>query len=591
LKGAEVGGFRLKLAAYFVLLSLLPLAAAWWAFGSVATRGVRNTSDARLEAGLRAGIAAYADELDEAQQEAESLARRNDFQAALSAADRKRLERLLAGTDFYVVGPGKLRAGREAALAATRRVSIVSDAGDAMLVAYVPFDRRFLIRLRVRSGLEERDELLLLRDGRVLVGPSGFRGPARLTPGDAEQVHVAGREYRGMAVVVDVADRVALAALTPQSAIAASQRSLQWRLLLGLLAALLVIAAIAYLAGRSIVESLDRLVHAADAISVGRLDERVPVRGRDEFAQLGRSFNRMADQLQQRLRDLEDERRRLRGATGRFAEALGATHDIKRLLRVIVEDAVDATHANGGYLLAESGEMVHVGDPHAGPAAIKFPLETGSSQFGTLVLLGSSFSEEAVGAARALANEAAVALDNAHLHQVVEQQALVDGLTGLANRRQLEQQLSSALARAERQHGPVALIMADLDDFKQINDEHGHAAGDDVLRQFAQVLQEAVREMDVPGRWGGEEFAVVLPDADAEGAAVVAERVRSALERRTLLTPEGEAIAVTASLGVAAYPESSSGEMLLEAADDALYRAKHAGKNLVATAVDVLDHD
>jgi diguanylate cyclase (GGDEF)-like protein len=103
------------------------------------------------------------------------------------------------------------------------------------------------------------------------------------------------------------------------------------------------------------------------------------------------------------------------------------------------------------------------------------------------------------------------------------------------------------------------------------------------------VLQEAVREMDIPARWGGEEFAVVLPDADVDGAAVVAERVRAAVARRTILTPEGEDVGITASLGVAAYPDAPSADALLEAADEALYRAKRAGKNRVATTDGVLD--
>jgi diguanylate cyclase (GGDEF)-like protein len=174
-----------------------------------------------------------------------------------------------------------------------------------------------------------------------------------------------------------------------------------------------------------------------------------------------------------------------------------------------------------------------------------------------------------------------VALENARLHRMVERQALVDGLTGLANRRHLDQELTSNLARAERADGSVALILADLDDFKSVNDHHGHACGDAVLREFAGLMNDVVREGDTAGRWGGEEFALVLPDADLDGAALVAERLRVALAEKTILSPEGAPLHVTVSVGVAAYPEAGDRSSLVEAADGALYRAKREGKNRV----------
>ena len=101
------------------------------------------------------------------------------------------------------------------------------------------------------------------------------------------------------------------------------------------------------------------------------------------------------------------------------------------------------------------------------------------------------------------------------LHRIVERQALLDGLTGLANRRQSEEALSAELHRAERLGGPLALVLADLDSFKGVNDRYGHPAGDTVLREFAQVLRATVREIDTAGRWGGEEFFVLLPGTTA----------------------------------------------------------------------------
>jgi diguanylate cyclase (GGDEF)-like protein len=166
---------------------------------------------------------------------------------------------------------------------------------------------------------------------------------------------------------------------------------------------------------------------------------------------------------------------------------------------------------------------------------------------------------------------------------MVERQALVDGLTGLANRRAATDALHAEAARAERLETPLSLVLADLDEFKEVNDAYGHAVGDAVLRAFADVLRETVRESDVAGRWGGEEFLLLLPGADLEGAVQLAERVRVALAARDI--PGAPGLRVTASFGVAEYAGESNSEQLVVAADGALYRAKRSGKDRVERAV------
>ena len=198
-----------------------------------------------------------------------------------------------------------------------------------------------------------------------------------------------------------------------------------------------------------------------------------------------------------------------------------------------------------------------------------------------MVLVGPGFDPEDAITAVSLAAHAVVALDNARLHEIVERQALIDSLTGLSNRRQGEFALESELARAERFGGSVALVLCDLDDFKEVNDQHGHLAGDEVLRELAAVLADTVRTVDIAARWGGEEFALILSGADAAGGLLLAERARAALEGRTILTAEGQQVHVTASFGVAAYPEHAPGAELVAAADAALYAAKRLGKNRV----------
>jgi diguanylate cyclase (GGDEF)-like protein len=307
----------------------------------------------------------------------------------------------------------------------------------------------------------------------------------------------------------------------------------------------------------------------------------VPVRGRDEFALLGSAFNDMANQLQTRLDELEAERGRLRDAITRFGEALAATHDVGQLLRVIVESAVEATGATGAHLAAEGGEVFESGDPAAEGERLELPITAGRETFGTLVLVGPAFDTEQRMTATSLASHAAIALENARLHRIVERQAMVDGLTGIANRRHCEEALTTEIAQADRLGTPLTLVLADLDDFKAINDAHGHAAGDEVLREFAAVLRATVRDSDLAGRWGGEEFLLLLPGADAAGGAQLAERVRSSLAERSFRGHEGAVISVTCSFGVARHAAGSDERDLFAAADRALYRAKRAGKNRV----------
>ena len=308
----------------------------------------------------------------------------------------------------------------------------------------------------------------------------------------------------------------------------------------------------------------------------------MPIKGRDEFAALGRAFNKMAAQLEARMDELEEERRRLREANARFGDALAATLDAEQLRRVIVESAVEATHADGGVVIAEDGSFVETGDVGAGGARLDFELKAGLRSFGRLLLVGEEFDVEERMIAASLAGQAVVALENARLHQIVERQALVDGLTGLANRRQADASLATELARAERLGGPVGLILADVDDFKLVNDRHGHPTGDIVLRDLAQALHETVREIDTAARWGGEEFAVVLPGTDLDGrGAGRRARPRSAQRARTRLGRK--ACRSTSPRASASPPPSRRRTMseLVEAADEALYRAKRAGKNRV----------
>jgi diguanylate cyclase (GGDEF)-like protein len=577
--------FKLKLVGYFVLLSLLPAVAAFWGFSAVAKQSEVRRVDARLQSGLRAAVEAYSEDLDATAQQAAALANDVRFQAALERGDAAAAARLLRYPNLRVES-ADFSVGPRPRLAAERQVVVVGPEGPlGYVIASGPFDAELLRRVTRRSGLSDGEQFVVVDRGRVVAG-AGWSEARLDVPADRPTTVTVGDSRYRVLVAATIGERpgATLGVLASHDAIDAATAEIQGRLLLGLLGALLVIALVAYFEGRSIVGTVSSIGRAANAIARGKLDERVPVRGRDELARLGNAFNQMADQLQQRLEELESERHRLREAVARFGDALAATHDTDQLLRAIVETAVEATGAAGGMLIGAEGQVVEVGSPGRGADQIELPLAAGHETFGTLFLFGRSFDEEARLTAASLVGQSVVALDNARLHRIVERQALVDGLTGLANRRQCEEALRTEVSRARRFETPLSIVVGDLDDFKAVNDAHGHPVGDTVMREFARILERSVRDVDVAARWGGEEFMLVLPGTDGEGALRLAQRIRDYLEGRTLLTPEGVPVRITASFGVAAHEPGLEPEDLVAAADSALYEAKRAGKNRVSLA-------
>jgi len=166
----------------------------------------------------------------------------------------------------------------------------------------------------------------------------------------------------------------------------------------------------------------------------------------------------------------------------------------------------------------------------------------------------------------------------------VASQAATDGLTGLANRRSFDDELALEWRRAERIGDPLALVLVDLDNFKSINDDRGHQAGDAVLRRVGTILDSGARSADLAARYGGEEFALLAPETDLVGATKLADRLRADLEAATIELPDGTELSLTASFGVAVKGTLERPEQLVAAADEALYEAKRNGKNRVVAA-------
>jgi diguanylate cyclase (GGDEF)-like protein len=180
-----------------------------------------------------------------------------------------------------------------------------------------------------------------------------------------------------------------------------------------------------------------------------------------------------------------------------------------------------------------------------------------------------------------VADQITVAVQHVHLLTQLRQQALTDELTGCYNRRAFELQLERDLHLATRMRQPLSLIMMDIDDFKRINDRAGHNGGDIALRIIAENLRSELRAVDTAVRFGGDEFAIILPQANVEGALIVAERLRKRIEQ-TEVPAYGR---MTASFGIATFPvHASSRETLIVSADRALYYSKDAGRNRVSTA-------
>jgi diguanylate cyclase (GGDEF)-like protein len=181
---------------------------------------------------------------------------------------------------------------------------------------------------------------------------------------------------------------------------------------------------------------------------------------------------------------------------------------------------------------------------------------------------------------------ATIAVDRAWRHQrqvthLLEEQAHTDVLTGLSNRRRFFEMAEAELTRARRYGTALSLLMLDIDHFKTVNDMHGHRAGDRVLQQLARTCREVLRAVDIVGRVGGEEFAILLPETALPGAVEVAERLLVAVARASVARDEGVPLRITVSIGVATLQPKGNLDTVMSQSDTALYQAKHDGRNRV----------
>lgn len=217
------------------------------------------------------------------------------------------------------------------------------------------------------------------------------------------------------------------------------------------------------------------------------------------------------------------------------------------------------------------------------------PLISRSRAIGVIEMVNSTkangFSEADLDLIQVLVNPAAVAIENAYLFQKTQQLTIQDDLTKLYNARHLSHCLETELRRAQRNAWHLAVIFLDLDGFKGVNDTYGHLQGSQCLIDIGEIVKESARETDIVGRYGGDEFMLVLPQTDLEGAVVVGERIRDRVEAYNKVD-----IPMTASIGISVFPDHGhTKEQLIRQADKAMYRVKEQGKNGILSAGDVVD--
>jgi diguanylate cyclase (GGDEF)-like protein len=642
--------FRVRLRLFFVLLVIVPMIALAVVLFALTAESETGKADAGISAGVRTAFGVYEESASRAEPALREVASDRRLRAALASDSRieARLDELVGGPRGIVSielrsQEGRLiaRAGSPGGIAPRGAPIAVGGQTLGTLAVSLTDAGDYAQRVRRLTGLE----VAVYRDGRRLAATvDGLDDRDRLGGlGDARDVELGGDEYRGRvdSIREPAGPPVELAVLRGTDGL--SDTIAENRLLIGvlLLAFLLLAMLAATVVSRALTGQIGTFLAAARRLARGDFAHPVPVEGRDEFAQLGREFNSMSAQLEAQIAEVERRRKELEETIRRVGDALATGLDRDGVVALAVRQAVDACDAEAGRALPlergafrerRSGreddrlreaikaaerkafeprpevgaELLEPLDPEAPPR----PRRASAAQAGdahalavpmralvasaepeylgvlSIARVGQEFSREEEELLEYLAGQAIVSIENASLHETVERQAVTDELTGLANARAFRTILEREIERSRRFQSPLGLVMVDLDDFKQVNDRHGHQQGDEVLASVAAVLRDFSRDIDAPARYGGEELAVVLPQTDAEGAALLAERMREAVERLRVPRVVGRgSLRVTASFGVAAMPDSAGDqEELIAAADAALYRAKRGGKNRVERA-------
>ena len=427
------------------------------------------------------------------------------------------------------------------------------------------------------------------------------------------------------AQVADLSGRVGETLDRTLAANRADTQRTQWVAFVGPLFAALMSLLLTLQGQKQLAHSVRQLGTVIKDVSVGQLERRLTLPAGDELRPLAEDFNRMADRLSERegqnarLGEFSSTLQTCKTAeeayrvTERFAPVLfepfaGALYRVsesRNVLEVVARWGLQEGQAVGDQIYTPSdcwalrrgkaqlvsgarGVVCRHAPTPAPSQSLCTPLVTQDGPSGVLYLHSSSaatLGEAGERFVETVAEQLALALSNLRLRESLLQQSIRDPLTGLFNRRHLEETLDLELHRAARRGEPVSAVMFDVDHFKRYNDLHGHDAGDAVLRALGTLVQSHIRAGDVACRFGGEEFLLLQPGLSAEDALVRAESLRHAVSGLAL-TNHGVGLgSITVSLGIATYPKHALDRTtLIKRADEALYRAKQAGRNRVVGA-------
>jgi len=617
--------FRSRLRLFFVVIVVVPMIMMAVVLFQLIVRSERSQTDARLSEAQTVSQELHREAQGEADRVAERIGRDQALADALEMDDPNALQRRLdelarrSGAQYVELrlnSLGPFEAGELPALAPVERrlVDVSQQATGRLVVAMLASDQ-YAERI---SNLTSADVVVDQGAERL----SATRRPAPAEIPDAGAVKVDGTDYRAAAFEVSaVGERVTVGLLMPDRDTAGPTDAPSLFAAAAFIGFLVLAFVFAVAVSRRLQSEIQRLLVAAQRLGRGDFSVVVPAEGNDEFGALGKEFNSMARQLEARLEELQRERARLQEAIRRVGESFAAGLDRVGLLEIVVQTAVDGIGAATGRATMRGPddrlkEVARAGEPeafrralHAAEAAVIDAGQVAEIQVGGASALAAPLGatedgDQVIGivsVARGdrafthgerelfayLTNQASVSVENVDLHETVQRQAVTDELTGLFNHRRFQEVMTAEVERARRYGHELGLIMLDIDNFKQVNDTHGHLQGDMVLGEVARVLRQSSREIDEPARYGGEEMAVALPQTDLEGAYQFAERVRGRIEALELPLLNGDGtLKVTASFGVASLASAGTADKgaLVAAADGALYEAKRSGKNRTVRA-------
>ena len=613
--------FRGRLTLFFLLIVVLPMIAVAVLVTQIVTESTNGKADARLAEGLDSALTVYRDDGAAARSAARQVAQDPRVSDALRSGEPGRevavAKALIGEHGIHAIAlrsaHGKGGGAGPAPMVAPFRLNLNDSGGVIGSIA---------VSTTTASAYLASTRHLTGRDG-VLLGPGGevasnadVRAADLPASGHSGDLEVNGESLRAATTALPPPGNLRLALVSPRESggfFSSSPLVIAALAVFFLIAFLFVLTLLRMLGGQ-----VRSMLGAARRIGDGDFGQKVPVVGRDEMAGLASEFNKMSGRLGEQMEELRRQKDEIDRSVRRIGQAFASGLDRPALLKVMAEAALGACGATYGTIAlrgtgraeTDAGtateaiqDLVVTAEDDAvkedgvvarhrdGVHALAAPLHRlGEKPANVGVMAVARPGEEFTAGERDvfvyLIAQVASSIENIALHELVSEQAVTDELTGLANQRAFREFMAREEERAHRFGHELSLIMLDIDDFKQVNDEHGHLQGDEVLRTLGRILAEESRGIDEPARYGGEEFAVALPETGLRGAVELGERIRARIESELIRGVNGTSpLRVTASVGAASMPASAGNVRdLIAAADAALYAAKRSGKNRIVTA-------